>query len=46
MNVLFIISRDIIFFHGSGETETNILRTGFQLAGIECEVARDSRNVR
>lgn len=46
MNVLFIISRDFMLFHGSRETETNILRTGFQLAGIEFEVAGDSRNVR
>jgi len=39
LNVLFVMSREVIFFHGSGETEANTLRTGVQLTGANCDVA-------
>ena len=39
MKILFILSRDVMFFHGSGEVETKLLQIGFQLLGHECHVA-------
>lgn len=39
MNVLFILSRDAMFFHGSGEVEAMLLQRGVQLLGHECHFA-------
>lgn len=39
MKILFVLSRDVIFFHGSGEVEAKILQVGLQLLGHECHIA-------
>lgn len=45
MRVLFVLSRDVVFFHGSGEVEAKLLQIGIQLLGHECHIAGlDSRD--
>lgn len=39
MKVLFVLSRDVMFFHGSGEVEAKLLQLGIQLLGHECHIA-------
>lgn len=39
MKILFVMSRDVMFFHGSGEVEAKLLQVGGQLIGHECHIA-------
>lgn len=39
MRILFVLSREVMFFHGSGEVEAKLLQVGIQLLGHECHIA-------
>lgn len=39
MKILFVLSREVMFFHGSGEVEAKLLQVGIQLLGHECHIA-------
>lgn len=39
MKTLFVLSRDVMFFHGSGEIEAKLLQVGIQLFGHKCDIA-------